>query len=81
MWLGPPVYAFGTSLRFSITRYVVALLFVAFAALQLSLRVRGTIAGPFVIPLGGGALGIVLTLTLGNIGLAIRRWIMRFAQR
>jgi hypothetical protein len=70
---GPPLYAFGTDLRFSLKRYVFASLFVAFWALQAFLRARGNPYNALVVPLGVSVLGFVLSLTLGNAGLLIHR--------
>ncbi|MFV0439560.1 MAG: hypothetical protein ACK5PS_19465 [Desulfopila sp.] len=71
--LGPVVAAFGTELRFSITRYIagfVVLGLLAFLTVAQALSSGTGISFP-VVPAGAGLLGIAVAAGLGYTGLAL----------
>ena len=70
--IAPVVYAFGTSLRFSIGRFIGAVVLLGF--LQVTVALRSAVLGGAALPisLGGGFVGIVLAYALGHGGLKVR---------
>ncbi len=70
--MAPVVYAFGTSLRFSIGRFIGAVVLLGF--LQVTVALRSAVLGGAALPisLGGGFVGIVLAYALGHGGLKVR---------
>jgi len=71
--LGPVVAAFGTDLRFSITRYLVGFVLlglIAFRTVVQALSTGAEISIPFA-PAGAGLLGIAVAAGLGYTGLAL----------
>ncbi len=79
--LAPTMYAFGMNLKFSTSKFIVASLVIVFFSLQALARAatRGQVG--VVIPLGGGALAVVVALALGYGGLAIRGLFARSESR
>lgn len=69
--LGPSVYAFGTKLKFSLGRYLGAVVVLAvFTLLALQSAFRSGYSGPMLIGPFGGVLSLVVTFILGFAGLA-----------
>jgi len=68
----PPMYAFGSKLKFSFGRYLIAVI----GLTVMSLRIAGNAMarGEDVVmffPIGGGLLGMLLAYGLGNAGLRL----------
>ena len=70
--IAPVVYAFGTSLRFSMGRFVAAVVLLGF--LQITIAINSAVLDGATLPisLGGGFVGILLGYALGHSGLKMQ---------
>ena len=67
--LGACIYAFGTDLKFSFGRYLIAIAALAFVVLQAV--AKGNIGSAIPVSFGGGVLGLAVAYGLGYGGLAV----------
>ena len=72
-------FAFGTELRFSLFRYVIAAIV---WGLMMSMYALKSFKGvPTLIPVGGGLVGLLFTWGLGNLGVSTYNWIIKTGGR